>query len=434
VPCTGCAGKGYAGCAECAATGVQHEWATVTAEVSSVEELSFGIVEPTLEALIRERIAIPDLPPYGSYLEAHHVANAGALGSRYALRVDATRADIAIASREFCFYGFGPQVEVLDFVNVTGQLLEDDLVTLERAVAGASVRDRPHDTRLLDTLTLFVSSELNLRIAQPPTNAAAAAEAQAQAQPASMVGTAYMERAHAALQLGLKRVFGASFLRPALWLVGGTAFLSALLYACGPRSFSPWACALYASIAGAALGFAAELTILRKIKRSLPEQFGQRLQSTLTAGGGTTQGRIALVIGLFASASLSASLASKVPLLTRLHEGAAVTQIAPEDGKVATPLSIEQDRSTADMEGLYEIRQEARKFLIAHNKKNNTTFKALDPNLNERYPKCSVRMAVSWVPKSYGLAQPAVFVRCKKSVSEHGRKWEAIVPVARRGG
>jgi hypothetical protein len=122
-----------------------------------------------------------------------------------------------------------------------------------------------------------------------------------------------------------------------------------------------------------------------------------------------------------------------VPYLTRLHEGITPAQLSLDTAKVAPAHSIEQDRSTADKEGLYEIRQEARKFLVAHNKKNNTRFKALNPNLNETYPKCSTSLAVSWVPKSYGLAQPAVFVRCKKSVSEHGRKWEAIVTVSKRG-
>jgi len=41
-------------------------------------------------------------------------------------------------------------------------------------------------------------------------------------------------------------------------------------------------------------------------------------------------------------------------------------------------------------------------------------------------------MTVVWVPKHYKLSSPAVFMRCKKSVSGHQRKWESIVPVAKR--
>ena len=405
VPCKGCVGKGHSACAECAGSGAQHEWACVTAAVSAVEDLTFGIVEPALETLIRDHIAIADLPDYGSYLEAHHVVDAGALGSRYELRVDATRAKIHVASREFCLYGLGPQAQVFDFVDITGQLLDDDMATLERAVAASSLWTRPQDTGLLDALKLFISSEQNLRIAQPP----------------------------AALNQGLKRVFGARLVRPAAWVVGSAGLLSALLYAFGPASFGPWHCTFYASIAGVALGLAAEAWSLGRIRQFFPERFGEQLKSHVTAASGISIWRMAILIGVFASASLGARIASKIPYLTRLHEGVTAVQLAPDNAKVEPVLSIEENRSTADKEGLYEIRQEARKFLVAHNKKNNTRFKALDPNLNETYPKCSTPLAVSWVPKSYGLAQPAVFVRCKKSVSEHGRKWEAIVRVSKRG-
>ncbi len=107
-----------------------------------------------------------------------------------------------------------------------------------------------------------------------------------------------------------------------------------------------------------------------------------------------------------------------LPFVEPRHQGLpAAADAAPE----APPYSIEQERSTADKEGLYEIRQEARKFLIGHNKKHKASFKSLDPNLKAMYPKCITRMSVSWGPKCYGLSGRAVLVSCKKSVSKHAR-------------
>ncbi len=432
VACKGCGGAGCFDCAECAATGVQHEWASVTASVSTHEELTFGAVDATLEALIRERIGAAELPAYGSYLEAHHVVDRAALGSRYELRIDALYARLHAAARHFSVYGLGPQARVLDFVNIVGHLLENDLVTLERALAPVSFWSRPKDTALLPALKQFVASELNLLIAEQLGAQPAAGAMQAHFK--GMVDAAYVQRASAALRQGFGRLYGAGLPRPALWVAGAAAVASVMVYAFGPSTYGPFICTLWAALAGAALWIGVEMLSLGRIMRSFPQQIGARLHSQIKAGGGVTKWRIAVAAGVLASALLAATLASKVPFIARHHQASALAQLAAQAPSAPAASGIEQDRSTAEKEGLYEIRQAARKFLIAHNKKNKTTFKALEPNLNEQYPKCSTALSVAWVPKSYGLAQPALFVRCKKSVSKHERKWESIVPVARRGG
>ena len=437
VTCKGCGGAGCFDCAECAATGVQHEWASVTASVSTQEELTFGLVDATLEKLVRERISPADLPAYGSYLEAHHVVDGGALGSRYELRIDALHASLDAAARHFSVYGLGPRAQVLDFVNIAGYLLEDDLVTLERAAVPVPVWSRTKDTALLYALKQFVASELNLLIAEQLGDQRAgpqAAAAKVEAHFKNMVDAAYVQRATVALRQGFKGLYGADLLRPALWVAGGAGVVSALVFVFGPATYGAWSCTLWAALAGAAGWIGVEMVSLSRIMRSFPEQIGARLHSQIKAGGSVTKWRVAVAAGVIASAFFCATLASKVPFLVRRHQATEVAKIAAEPSRAPVAASIEQDRSTADKEGLYEIRQAARKFLIAHNKKHKTTFKALDPNLNEQYPKCSSALAVSWVPKSYGLSQPAVFVRCKKSVSKHERKWESIVPVSKWGG
>ena len=435
VSCKGCAGAGCFNCAGCEATGVQHEWACVTASVSAQEELTFGLVDAALESLIRERIPAADLPAYGRCLKAHHVINGAALGSRYDLQIEAVYARLHAAARHFSLYGLGPQAQVLDFANIGAHLLEDDLVTLEHAVKPASAWSRQGNPALLYALKQFVASELNLLIAEQPDahkGGPQQAASQVEAHLRNMVDAQYVQRSTVALRQGFNGLFGANLLRPALWVAGGAGLVSALVYAVGPWTYGAWHCTAWAALSGAAGWTGVEMLSVRGIMRSFPEQIGARLRSQIKAGGSVAAWRVAVAAGVMASALLGATLASKVPFFERRHQGPAQLAAKPPAPPVAA--SIEQDRSTATREGLYEVRQAARKFLIAHNKKNKTTFKALDPNLNEQYPKCSAPLSVSWVPKSYGLSKPAVFVRCKKSVSKHERKWESIVPVAKRAG
>ena len=427
VACKGCGGAGCFDCAACEATGVQHEWAGVTSRVSVVEDLTFGAVAPTLEKLIRERIAPAVLPAYGSHVRAHHVVDKLALGSRYELRIDAAYAELHAAARHFAIYSLGPPARVLDFVNIAGHLLEDDLVTLERAAATV-------DDTLLDALKRFIASELNLLIAEQlgqksgSIYAAAAVEAHFN----NMVDATYVQRATVALRQGFNGLYGAGMLRPALWLAGGAALCAALVYAFGPSRYGVWNCTGWAVLAGA-LGWAGiEMHSLDRIMKSFPEQIGARLHSQIKAGGSVLKWRIAVGAGLVAAALLSATLASKVPFVRDRHQGVVVAHETDAAGTAPAPYSIAQSRSTAEIEGLYEIQQEARKFVNAHNKKHKATFKVLEPNLKAQLPRCRAPLAVTWVPKSYGLSGPAVFVKCKKSVSEHARKWEAIVPVAKR--
>lgn len=92
--------------------------------------------------------------------------------------------------------------------------------------------------------------------------------------------------------------------------------------------------------------------------------------------------------------------------------------------------SIENDRSTAEMHGLYEIREEAREFIAKENAKDQSAWVALDPNLKVVVPRCSVPLKTQWTPQSYGMTGRNVMVTCARSVGLM-QKWNVHVPVAR---
>ncbi|MGJ7603970.1 hypothetical protein ACSFA7_06485 [Variovorax sp. LT1R20] len=93
--------------------------------------------------------------------------------------------------------------------------------------------------------------------------------------------------------------------------------------------------------------------------------------------------------------------------------------------------SIETDRSTAEIHGLFEIRQEARDFVARENAGNRGGWVALDPNMKILVPRCSVPLETQWTPKSYGLTGRNVMVTCKRTVGSPQR-WSVNVPVARK--
>ena len=97
---------------------------------------------------------------------------------------------------------------------------------------------------------------------------------------------------------------------------------------------------------------------------------------------------------------------------------------------------IADDHATADRHGLYEIREEARKFVAMENASNLTRWEVLDPNLKIVVPRCVVPLKTKWAPKDRGLSSKSVWVICERTVDEQYKKWDVFVPVAlpRRAG
>ena len=89
---------------------------------------------------------------------------------------------------------------------------------------------------------------------------------------------------------------------------------------------------------------------------------------------------------------------------------------------------IEQWHSTSTIHGLYEIREEARKFIIKENSINNTEWIVNDPNHKIIVSRCLVPLKVKWVPNNYGLSKKSVFVYCEKTKLK-GDKWSVTLSV-----
>ncbi|MBB3916793.1 hypothetical protein GGQ65_004102 [Rhizobium fabae] len=95
--------------------------------------------------------------------------------------------------------------------------------------------------------------------------------------------------------------------------------------------------------------------------------------------------------------------------------------------------SIETDRSTPEKHGLFEIREEARRFIEQENARKHQQWDALEPNAKVLVPRCAVPLQAQWTPKSLGRSQPSVMVICPAAVPNTVMNhWDVHVPVERK--
>ena len=95
--------------------------------------------------------------------------------------------------------------------------------------------------------------------------------------------------------------------------------------------------------------------------------------------------------------------------------------------------SVETDHSTAGKHGLFEIREEARRFIAQENAKGREQWDVLEPNAKVLVPRCAVPLLAQWTPKSLGRSKPSVMVMCETAVPNGVMKrWDVRVPVERK--
>ena len=94
-------------------------------------------------------------------------------------------------------------------------------------------------------------------------------------------------------------------------------------------------------------------------------------------------------------------------------------------------------RTTAENHGLYEIREEARRFLRSQPRKKTGAWVAVGPDIRMQAPRCAVRLESRWGRASDNTENlPGVLVICKKTVDKMDPKWsiyvDAYIPAERR--
>jgi hypothetical protein len=85
-------------------------------------------------------------------------------------------------------------------------------------------------------------------------------------------------------------------------------------------------------------------------------------------------------------------------------------------------------RTTDTTHGLYEIREEALKFLNRQPKPKKGYWSTLGPDVRIQVPLCAVPLRTRWARESdHEENMPAVLVICDRSIEKAYKKWDVSV-------
>ena len=85
-------------------------------------------------------------------------------------------------------------------------------------------------------------------------------------------------------------------------------------------------------------------------------------------------------------------------------------------------------RTTSQFHGLYEIREEARRFLRSQPRKKVGDWVAVGPDIRMQVPLCDVPLRSRWARESDNTENlPGVLVICKKSINRKAPSWSVFV-------
>lgn len=85
-------------------------------------------------------------------------------------------------------------------------------------------------------------------------------------------------------------------------------------------------------------------------------------------------------------------------------------------------------KTIGGMQGMYEVREEARKFLKGQPPPAQGEWAALLPDVRTFVPTCAVPFQTRWsVASDHEGGMPGVMVRCAKSTDKKYKKWDAFV-------
>lgn len=314
--CNTCGSSGKVDCSTCLASGIEHEWATVRARIDHSEILEAHTEDQILHALVHEKLQLSDLPEFGELLDVQHRVSEQTLGSIYSLRLDVLRAPLVAAKRSFVVYGLGPEPTVVDFANLAGVLLEDDLVDLELKVKKASHLGRGRSTELIESTRRFVASELNLLIAEQVSDLKVAAEEtnkKVEQNFKGLVDAAYIKRASKALRRAFGGIYGGALAEKAIYLCALATLVACLLFTFDWPHSGVWSAVKWSAGPAIVAWFMLEWDARRRIAQTFSIEVAHRVLQQISANGSAMRWRIGMMIALSASLATGLHLTQTLP-------------------------------------------------------------------------------------------------------------------------
>lgn len=207
VPCSRCNGEGHTRCEACGGEGQRYFTAQVHCAITDAFETTARTTDAEAAAVFKSLNSIDRVMAMAESHRASAEISADILRRETVAVIPVTTVTVVAGGARAEVRGFGPNQDVLDYRNIAGMLLSDDLVVLEDALKSTRLLP-PHVTEDLNaSLATVLASEANVAIAE---HAAKKDQGEITAQFKGVVTPDYIARAGGALKQSVGRAYWAA--------------------------------------------------------------------------------------------------------------------------------------------------------------------------------------------------------------------------------
>ncbi len=210
IPCSRCSGSGHETCQTCHGQGKRYSMANLACAIRETFELTPRTADPEIASVLRSKGAIEQVLGLAASHRATAEANADTLKRDTLVVTPVTTVVVQVGGNRAQVRGFGPNQDVLDYRNVAGMLLSDDLKLLEEILPTTSLVPPKMNDTVLHALSMVLSSEANATIA---VNAAKKDQSVLERDFRGVVDGPYIKRAGGAMKTTISRAYWAVMAR-----------------------------------------------------------------------------------------------------------------------------------------------------------------------------------------------------------------------------
>lgn len=207
IPCTACQGAGHTRCEACGGEGRRYFTAQITCAIRDTFETTSRTTDAEAAAVFKGLNSIERVLAMAESHRASAEISNDTLRRETVAVTPVTTVTVVAGGARAQVRGFGPQQDVLDYRNIAGMLLSDDLVVLEDALKSTSLIPPRVTGDLHASLAIVLASEANVAIAE---NAAKKDQSEITARFKGVVTPDYIARAGGALKQSIGRAYWAS--------------------------------------------------------------------------------------------------------------------------------------------------------------------------------------------------------------------------------
>lgn len=210
IPCTQCQGSGYLRCETCGGEGRRHFVTRIECAIRETFETTARASDPETAAVLKRLNSIDKVLGLAGSYRVVAETSADTLSRDTRAVTPVTTVTVVAGGARAQVQAYGPQQDVLDYRNIAGMLLSDDLRVLEDRLQTTRLLPPRVDAGLHESLATVLASEANVAIVE---NAAKKDQSGIVGLFKGVVTADYIARAGAAMKKAMTRSYATSMAR-----------------------------------------------------------------------------------------------------------------------------------------------------------------------------------------------------------------------------